>query len=124
MRATKLALFVVFATFAASIEPHDCCGQETATWDPPASLDDLPSSHGLPEPPRCSNGEEVKTPEQWELRREELKAILQHFEYGHLPPRPDVVTGDNIVSQVQSDEVPVQELMEPSRNNGVGGFNR
>ncbi len=33
--------------------------------------------------------------EAWAERREELKGVLQEFVYGHLPPRPDVVSVAN-----------------------------
>jgi len=45
----------------------------------------------------------VESVESWELRRKEMKAILQYYEYGHMPPRPDVVKVENFESRQLSD---------------------
>ena len=51
---------------------------------PPA--DRLPSRPGLPDPLVLQSGKKVTTPREWqELRRPELKALFQHYMYGHMP---------------------------------------
>ncbi|MBN1671693.1 MAG: acetylxylan esterase [Kiritimatiellae bacterium] len=42
----------------------------------------------FPDPLVLADGTPVKTKEQWETRRGEIKAMLQYYEYGHLPPPP------------------------------------
>ena len=45
------------------------------SWMPPDSLADLPVVEGLPGLFTFSNGDAVRTPQDWLRRREELKAI-------------------------------------------------
>ncbi|MCA9078828.1 MAG: acetylxylan esterase [Planctomycetaceae bacterium] len=61
-------------------------------WSPPESLDELPAVSGLPDLMTFADGTPVRSPDDWEHRRDELKAMIQYYEYGHLPPRPDRVT--------------------------------
>ncbi|MCA9111501.1 MAG: hypothetical protein KDA52_16225 [Planctomycetaceae bacterium] len=63
-----------------------------AEWSPPETLDDLPSLADLPELMTFADGSPVHNAVDWERRRDELKAMIQYYEYGHLPPRPDQVT--------------------------------
>ena len=61
------------------------------SWTPPGSLAELPIVEGLPDLFTFSNGDTVRTPEDWARRREELKAMLLYYQYGHMPGRPDHV---------------------------------
>ena len=61
------------------------------SWTPPDSLADLPVVEGLPDLFTFANGDAVRTPHDWLRRREELKAMLLYFGYGHMPERPDQV---------------------------------
>ncbi len=58
---------------------------------PPAK--DLLTQKEMPDPLTFADGRKVATPEQWRLRREEMKAILEEYEYGHMPPAPGNVKG-------------------------------
>ncbi len=49
---------------------------------------ELPMLKELPDPLTMASGARVKTPEDWKQRREEIKAMLLHYEYGHAPPPP------------------------------------
>jgi (4-O-methyl)-D-glucuronate---lignin esterase len=51
--------------------------------------DQLPSIVDLPDPFVFSDGSHAGTPADWAHRREELKQLIQHYEYGYLPPAPD-----------------------------------
>lgn len=62
------------------------------TWQPP-SLNSLPIQKQLPDVFTLTNGRRVSDIQQWETRRQEIKAMIQYFEYGHLPPRPDTTQG-------------------------------
>lgn len=55
-------------------------------WAPPS---ELPAQTDLPDPLRKLDGRQVITREDWsEERRPELKAMFQHYMYGHFPPSP------------------------------------
>jgi hypothetical protein len=60
---------------------------------------DLPVQTNLPDVMTMLDGTRVTTPEQWQARREEMKAILEHYELGHAPPPPGNVTGKVIQSE-------------------------
>lgn len=64
-------------------------------WKPP-QLTSLPRIIGLPELLFDANGRRITTPDAWGKRRADISAMIQHFEYGHLPPRPDKVWATNI----------------------------
>jgi hypothetical protein len=52
----------------------------------------LPAQADLPDPLVMLDGSRVTTKEQWfDKRRPELKALFQHYMYGHLPP-PEKIT--------------------------------
>jgi hypothetical protein len=34
--------------------------------------------------------------DDWQQRRCEMKAIIQHYQYGRVPPRPDRVTAERV----------------------------
>lgn len=53
---------------------------------------DLPAVNHLPNPFRFFNGKKVKSPEDWQRRREEIKDLAQYYEYGYMPPSPEEVT--------------------------------
>ncbi|MBT5707971.1 MAG: hypothetical protein HOI66_16785 [Verrucomicrobia bacterium] len=42
------------------------------------------------------SGGTIDSPADWGIRREEIKASLKYFEYGHIPPRPDKVVATRI----------------------------
>ena len=65
---------------------------EAGAWSPPSSLQSLPVIEGLPDVFIFADGRKVETPEDWDRRREELKAALLYYQFGSMPPRPDRVT--------------------------------
>ncbi len=50
---------------------------------------DLLKDRGLPPLLQFNDGSEVKTTEDFERRREEIKHLLEEKEYGKIPPKPD-----------------------------------
>lgn len=60
---------------------------------------DLPVQTNMPDVMIMDDGTRVTTPAQWQKRREEVKAILEHYELGHAPPPPRNVKGKNLKSQ-------------------------
>jgi len=59
---------------------------------------DLPVRQEMPDALTMADGTKVTTLAQWRARREEMKAILEHYELGHAPPPPDHVSGQDIKS--------------------------
>lgn len=53
----------------------------------------------LPNPFVMNDGSKVQTKNDWAKRREELKAMILHYQYGHIPPKPK-----NIKANVLSSE--------------------
>lgn len=80
-------------------------------WQPPDSLESLSSISALPDLFSFADGRSVDSVEDWESRREEMKAILQYYQYGHLPPRPDVVQPIDVHRQELSDLGATEERM-------------
>ncbi len=62
-------------------------------------VNDLPIQTNLPDVMVMNDGTRVTTPEQWNARRDEMKAILEYYELGHAPPPPGNVKGKIIRSQ-------------------------
>ena len=60
---------------------------------------DLPIQTNLPDVLTMNDGTKITTPQQWPARRDEMKAILEHYELGHPPPPPGNVKGKVIRSQ-------------------------
>lgn len=92
-----------------------CMATETAladesvpsSWQPPLELEALPATDDCPELMRLANGRRISSVEDWQLRRSELKQMLQYYVYGSLPERPKEVrvsqhrvrTKDNTVEE-------------------------
>jgi hypothetical protein len=67
-----------------------CFGAEMAAAIPPGvsnlpSVEQLPLVEALPDPLVFNNGSRVKTPSDWQTRREEIKRMVLYYEYGHMP---------------------------------------
>jgi hypothetical protein len=72
----------------------------------PIPLDKLPILKTMPDPLVMADGTPVKTPDQWKARREEMKKILEDYEYGHMPPPPGNVTA----TETTAKDLPDQKL--------------
>jgi hypothetical protein len=53
----------------------------------------LASISELPDPFTFMSGTRMTSKDEWTCRREELSELIQAFEYGSYPPKPDSVTG-------------------------------
>ena len=53
----------------------------------------MPSVAALPDPFTTMNGTAVTTKEHWTCRREEIGAMLEHYELGEKPREPERVSG-------------------------------
>ena len=93
MKLQFIATAVLYA-FIGQATVEVAGGQD---WVPPSSLADLPIVAGLPDLLPQDDGRTV-TSDLWSMRRTQLKAMIQYFEYGHLPPRPERVSVDGLTS--------------------------
>src|SRR5271155_3399092 len=64
---------------------------------------DLPLRLDMPDPLITNNGQKITNLQQWRTRREEMKAIIEEYEFGHAPPAPGNVSGREIVSKMLLD---------------------
>lgn len=62
-----------------------CIGLPAVGFPPPS---ELPENVNMPNPFLRLDGTGPKTQAEWPGHREYLKAMLQHYFYGHLPPKP------------------------------------
>jgi endo-1,4-beta-xylanase len=53
---------------------------------------DLPAVNTLPDPFTFFNGAKVRSVADWEKRRVEIKDLAQYYEFGAMPPPPQVLT--------------------------------
>ncbi|MFA6241447.1 MAG: hypothetical protein WC655_10980, partial [Candidatus Hydrogenedentales bacterium] len=70
----------------------------------PVAPSELPATTSLPDPLRLEDGSVVRTPEDWEKRRAEMKRRLLDYEYGHLPSGPFNVEAAS-VEELGSEEI-------------------
>ncbi len=56
----------------------------------------LPAQAGLPDPLIGADGKAITTAAQWTAQRERMKAIIQHYSLGRMPPPPGAVTGKEL----------------------------
>ena len=74
------------------------CG--SARWADMPPVDQLPVIKELPDPFVAGDGSRVKTKADWARRREELKAQILYYEFGHFPPPPGNITATEISSKI------------------------
>jgi hypothetical protein len=60
------------------------------------AVQDLPVRTAMPDPLTMVDGKKVTTAAEWRQRREEMKRILEEYEFGHMPPPPGNVTGQEV----------------------------
>ncbi len=61
---------------------------------------DLPVRTEMPNPLVGSDGKRITNLQQWRARREEMKGIIEEYEFGHAPPAPGNVAGKEVFSKV------------------------
>ena len=93
MQMTKLSLLLPACVLAAT------AAAQTYNFPPPASL---PENPNMPDPFKTMDGTRVSSLHQWPRQRAYLRAMLEYYLYGRVPPRP---TGDELsfsISAVRS----------------------
>src|SRR4030042_1812666 len=63
------------------------------------TIDELPDIKELPDRFVMNNGKRVKTVTDWKKRRDEIKAMILYYQYGHIPPPPKQVTAKVLSSE-------------------------
>jgi hypothetical protein len=74
--------------------------------------DQLTPSLKLPDPLVGPDGKRITSPAQWPAQREYLKAMLEHYLYGHTPPPPYHTRGKVVSSRLIRDGRAVRELVQ------------
>lgn len=59
---------------------------------------ELPELDDLPDPFVMRDGSRVKSRDDWRRRREEIAAMLAHYEYGHMPRPPGNVRASDVTA--------------------------
>lgn len=90
--------FIATVVLCATVSQTTVEAADDQDWTPPTSLADLPIIAGLPDALKLEDGRTVTTDSQWSTRRDQLKAMIQYFEYGHLPPRPERVRVEDLTA--------------------------
>jgi endo-1,4-beta-xylanase len=69
--------------------------RRTGTYPDPL---DLPKVDHLNDPFQFFNGQRVKTRQDWDRRRDEIKALMQYYEFGVKPARPAVFSAISVTA--------------------------
>lgn len=56
---------------------------------------DLPAVNFLPDPFTFFNGKKVHSAADWQKRRAEIKDLAQYYEFGYMPPPPELLTAES-----------------------------
>ncbi len=94
-RFLTVIAFLLFPAFAtAQVVPAEVPSGDSRPTFP--SVDELPEVRELPNPFVFLDRTAVKTRKDWVRRREEMKAMLLHYQFGHAPelPAPDRIDAE------------------------------
>jgi len=86
MRIASLFAVLTVGAFAYTLAD---AGQNQGKVKPAG---ELPEIKELPNPFVFADGKPVRDAKDWELRRVEIKKLLEQYEYGHMPPKPEKIT--------------------------------
>jgi dienelactone hydrolase len=97
--AITLLLIPAFTT--AQVVPAEVGSGDPRMTFP--AVDELPEVRELPNPFVFLDGTAVKTRKDWDRRREEMKAMVLHYQFGHAPalPTPDTIDAE-ILSETEA----------------------
>lgn len=90
---------ITFGLAIATIALAEPCNAQDKYEFPDVA--NLPVQKGLADPFLMPDGKRVRTIQDWPKQREYLKAMLAHYLYGHVPPRPKEIE----IKKVGSKEV-------------------
>ena len=72
-------------------------------------VDELPEIKELSNPFIMNDGTPVKSEADWTKRREQIKAMMLYYQYGHMPPAPKNVSAEELSSQTVYDGAATQK---------------
>lgn len=78
------------------------------TWEFP-TVEGLPVHEGMPDPFVKPDGSRVTSTKQWPAQRVYLKAMLTHYLYGSMPPRPTDFGLERTMSRLAFDGLAINE---------------
>ena len=86
--ATSFAVFCFVSLVAVTLlsEKSLANGRKSSTDFPPVG--ELTVLDGMPDPFVKSDGARISSTKEWSDQRRYLKAMLAHYHYGAMPPRP------------------------------------
>ncbi len=87
------------------------CTEPSTAWQPPDDLELLPVLDQTPCAFTRADGQPVQSQMDWQARRQEMKAMLQYYAYGHMPPRPDTLYIEDYRQRPPTDSGVVHEFM-------------
>ena len=90
---TALGVSQGIVTGAAPAAPTTAAASTPAPNPPSAEASALPAIEELPDPFKFQDGTRMKSKADWPKRREELSQLIQKYQYGPYPAKPDKVTG-------------------------------
>jgi hypothetical protein len=90
---TALGVSQGIVTGAAPAAPTIAAASAPAPKPPSAEAAALPAIEDLPDPFKFQDGTRMKSEADWPKRREELSQLIQKYQYGPYPAKPDKVTG-------------------------------
>ena len=85
------------------LEIITCAGTNPPGVADMPSVDRLADIKELPDPFLMNDGTRVKTKADWGKRREEIKAMMLYYQYGHMPPPPKNITAKELSSETVYD---------------------
>jgi len=77
---------IIYTAISAAAQTVPPATLESSTVFP--AVEKLPTQDGMPDPFLKADGTRVETKEEWSIQRAYLKAMLAHYLYGSMPPRP------------------------------------
>ena len=111
LRSPIVSVFIVICilpiTVAVCAETPNPTGGDTFHFPP---VSELPVHDGMPDPFVRPDGTRLKSKEEWLAQRAYLKAMLAHYQYGVMPPRPKQFDLKRVESKPVFDGNAVQEL--------------
>jgi hypothetical protein len=109
-RKTISAGFCLVALALAALMA--CATATSPRWAELPGLDKLPAIKDLPDPFLMNSGKRVATKADWAKRREEIKAAILYYEYGHPAPAPKKVAAKELSSKrIESLNATEKELL-------------
>src|SRR5947209_2674631 len=111
MRTVHVAGVLIVAAFAGVL-----AGAGQTSRKPAGELAEIKE---LPNPFTFADGSPVRTQEDWQRRRAEIKHLFQDYVYGQLPPKPQKMTiqrGERVTDE--ANQVTIQDLQVKLEHEG------